>query len=158
MGGFIVGFDSDQPDIFERQFEFIQQSGVVTAMVGLLHALPQTRLYQRLQREGRLRQRKPGRQHQRRVQLRAAPGRRVSCCDNYASSCGASTSRQLLPPHPHLPGLLPPRGPRRRADLPEVRAFLRSLWVMGILHSGRRAFWRFMASTLVHHPASSASR
>src|ERR1035437_5855106 len=54
MGGFIVGFDSDQSDIFKRQFEFIQRSGVTTAMVGLLTALPQTRLWQRLKREGRL--------------------------------------------------------------------------------------------------------
>ena len=54
MGGFIVGFDSDQQDIFKRQFDFIQRSGVVTAMVGLLQALPQTRLYQRLVREGRI--------------------------------------------------------------------------------------------------------
>src|SRR5436190_3863283 len=54
MGGFIVGFDNDQQDIFRRQFEFIQRSGVVTAMVGLLQALPQTKLYQRLMREGRL--------------------------------------------------------------------------------------------------------
>jgi radical SAM superfamily enzyme YgiQ (UPF0313 family) len=48
MGGFIVGFDNDGWDIFKRQFEFIQRSGVVTAMVGLLTALPQTRLYHRL--------------------------------------------------------------------------------------------------------------
>jgi radical SAM superfamily enzyme YgiQ (UPF0313 family) len=54
MGGFIVGFDSDPHDIFERQFEFIQRSGVATAMVGLLTALPQTRLYERLRREGRI--------------------------------------------------------------------------------------------------------
>src|SRR5450755_5184244 len=54
MGGFIIGFDSDPPDIFARQFEFIQRTGVVTAMVGLLTALPQTALYQRLAREGRI--------------------------------------------------------------------------------------------------------
>ena len=54
QGGFIVGFDSDVPSIFQRQVEFIQQSGIVTAMVGLLNALPDTKLYARLKREGRL--------------------------------------------------------------------------------------------------------
>jgi radical SAM superfamily enzyme YgiQ (UPF0313 family) len=54
QGGFIVGFDSDTPTIFQRQIEFIQKSGIVTAMVGLLNAFPQTKLYERLKREGRL--------------------------------------------------------------------------------------------------------
>ena len=54
MGGFIIGFDNDPPNIFERQIEFIQNSGVVRAMVGLLEALPGTRLYKRLKDEGRL--------------------------------------------------------------------------------------------------------
>jgi len=54
QGGFIVGFDSDTTSIFQRQIDFIQQSGIVTAMVGLLQALPGTRLYERLKREGRL--------------------------------------------------------------------------------------------------------
>ena len=54
MGGFIIGFDNDPPDIFERQIEFIQNSGVVRAMIGLLEALPGTRLYRRLKEEGRL--------------------------------------------------------------------------------------------------------
>jgi len=53
-GGFIVGFDSDSADIFDRQIRFIQESGIVTAMVGVLIALRGTRLYQRLLREGRL--------------------------------------------------------------------------------------------------------
>jgi radical SAM superfamily enzyme YgiQ (UPF0313 family) len=53
-GGFIVGFDSDPPSIFEKQIEFIQKSGIITAMVGLLNAPRGTRLYQRLMKENRL--------------------------------------------------------------------------------------------------------
>jgi len=54
MGGFIVGFDSDTPTIFQRQIDFIQKSGIVTAMVGLLQAPYGTKLYERLQDEGRV--------------------------------------------------------------------------------------------------------
>ncbi|MGA1791797.1 MAG: B12-binding domain-containing radical SAM protein [bacterium] len=53
-GGFIVGFDEDPPDIFDKQIRFIQESGVALAMVGLLNALPNTQLYRRLEKEGRL--------------------------------------------------------------------------------------------------------
>ncbi len=54
QGGFIVGFDSDTPTIFARQIEFIQKSGIVTAMVGLLQAVPGTKLHERLHIQGRL--------------------------------------------------------------------------------------------------------
>lgn len=54
QGGFIVGFDNDSPSIFQQQIDFIQKSGIVTAMVGLLQAPLGTRLYERMQREGRL--------------------------------------------------------------------------------------------------------
>ncbi len=54
MGGFIVGFDSDGADIFARQIRFIQKAGIPQAMVGLLTALPGTRLFARLQAEGRI--------------------------------------------------------------------------------------------------------
>jgi radical SAM superfamily enzyme YgiQ (UPF0313 family) len=54
QGGFIVGFDSDSPYIFQQQIDFIQKSGIVTAMVGLLQAPLGTRLYARMQKEGRL--------------------------------------------------------------------------------------------------------
>ena len=52
--GFIIGFDSDPPDIARRQIDFIQELGVPTAMVGLLMALPNTKLWDRLTREGRM--------------------------------------------------------------------------------------------------------
>lgn len=54
QGGFIVGFDNDPTSIFERVVEFIQESGIVTAMVGLLNAPRGSKLYQRLLQEGRL--------------------------------------------------------------------------------------------------------
>ncbi len=53
-GGFIVGFDSDPPSIFDRQILFIQESGIVTAMVGVLSAIRGTRLHLRMNLEGRL--------------------------------------------------------------------------------------------------------
>lgn len=54
QGGFIVGFDSDHPKIFEELTNFIQQSGIVTAMVGLLNAPKGTNLEKRLLNEGRM--------------------------------------------------------------------------------------------------------
>jgi radical SAM superfamily enzyme YgiQ (UPF0313 family) len=54
FGGFIVGFDADGPTVFERQYRFIVDSGIVVAMVGMLMAPPRTPLYERLQRENRL--------------------------------------------------------------------------------------------------------
>ncbi|MEK7724912.1 MAG: B12-binding domain-containing radical SAM protein [Acidobacteriota bacterium] len=54
MAGFIIGFDNDPEDIFERQINFIRESAIPLAMVGLLTALPDTQLWKRLEREGRL--------------------------------------------------------------------------------------------------------
>ena len=54
MGGFIIGFDKDTESIFETQIKFIQKIGVVQAMVGLLTAIPKTRLWHRLKAEGRI--------------------------------------------------------------------------------------------------------
>jgi len=54
MGGFIVGFDEDDRSVFKLTAEFIQSTGIVTAMVGILNALPQTKLWRRLRVEGRI--------------------------------------------------------------------------------------------------------
>ncbi len=54
QGGFIVGFDNDPESIFETLIEFIQKSGIISAMVGLLNAPRGTKLYQRLNKEGRI--------------------------------------------------------------------------------------------------------
>lgn len=54
MGGFIVGFDQDTPDIFQRQIDFIREAAIPVSMVGLLTALPNTQLWRRLSEEGRI--------------------------------------------------------------------------------------------------------
>lgn len=54
QGGFIVGFDSDNESIFKRQADFIMETGITTAMIGLLQAPAGTKLYERMKREGRL--------------------------------------------------------------------------------------------------------
>ena len=54
MGGFILGFDTDREDIFDRMVEFIQKSGIPVAVVGLLQAVPGTQLFRRLGKEGRI--------------------------------------------------------------------------------------------------------
>jgi radical SAM superfamily enzyme YgiQ (UPF0313 family) len=54
LAGFILGFDTDKDDIFDRQIEFIQHAGIPSAMIGLLTALPGTQLSRRLEKEGRL--------------------------------------------------------------------------------------------------------
>ena len=55
FSGFIVGFDNDTPGSFSRLYRFILRSGIQVAMLGLLTAVPRTPLYERLDREGRLR-------------------------------------------------------------------------------------------------------
>ncbi len=153
MGGFIVGFDHDKPDIFERQFEFIQKSGVVTAMVGLLTALPQTRLYRRLAGERRL--------------LGESAGDNTSAVLNFEPKLDRE---YLLAGYRRLmQGLYEPRtyyrrvatflehyrpgGPRPRITAAEIGAVVKSFWLMGVIHRGRRAYWRFLVSTLARRPA-----
>jgi radical SAM superfamily enzyme YgiQ (UPF0313 family) len=54
LAGMIVGFDNDDPSIFEEQFQFIQDARIPISMTGMLNALPKTPLYTRLKGEGRL--------------------------------------------------------------------------------------------------------
>ena len=153
MGGFIVGFDSDEPDIFQRQFEFIQKSGVVTAMVGLLQALPSSRLYRRLADEGRLRGASLG------DNTEAAFNFEPRLDPEFLVKNYRQLMRRLYEPHNYYRRariflkahrMRGPRTPLTRADLSAV---IKSIWMMGVVHRGRVAYWRFLASTLVRHPS-----
>ena len=88
MGGFIVGFDNDPEDIFQRQINFIRDSAIPFAMVGLLTALPDTQLWRRLKHEGRLLAESNGNNTSESTQFHSKDGsesarRRLSfCCGN----------------------------------------------------------------------------
>lgn len=152
MGGFIVGFDSDPPDIFARQFEFIQRTGVVTAMVGLLTALPQTALHRRLTREGRI--------------LAETCGNNTEAVLNFVTrldrkfvvSGYRDLMRRLYEPGNYYRRIhaflrhFEPRGPTRRLSACDVSAFLKSLWLLGLWHTGRRRYWMLFWSTLFASP------
>ncbi len=152
MGGFIVGFDSDPADIFRRQFEFIQRSGVVTAMVGLLSALPQTALYRRLAAEGRI--------------LAQSTGDNTDAAINFVTRLEPDflragyreLMRKLYEPANYYRRIrtflrsYQPRGPAPRLSGADVRAFLGSLWVLGVRHTGRVPFWLLLWTTLVASP------
>ncbi|MGA2747545.1 MAG: B12-binding domain-containing radical SAM protein [Verrucomicrobiota bacterium] len=152
MGGFIVGFDSDKSDIFKRQFEFIQRSGVVTAMVGLLTALPQTRLWHRLKREGRL--------------VSESSGNNTDAALNFQPRMNRESlqrgyrelMKRLYEPRNYYQRIRTfltshrPTGPRRRLSRADLMAFLKSCWALGIWHRGRAGYWRLFWSTLFRRP------
>jgi radical SAM superfamily enzyme YgiQ (UPF0313 family) len=152
LGGFIVGFDSDSHDIFKRQFEFIQRSGVVTAMVGLLNALPQTKLWHRLKREGRLEQDSSGNNTEAVLNFKPRLNR------DFLQSGYRELMKRLYEPRAYYQRIRTfleqhrSRGPRTRLSPAEFRAFLKSFWLLGLKYQGRVAYWRFFWATLLRRP------
>jgi radical SAM superfamily enzyme YgiQ (UPF0313 family) len=152
MGGFIVGFDSDRQDIFRRQFEFIQRSGVVTAMVGLLTALPKTRLHARLAREGRLQRTTTGNNTQAVLNFDPKLGR------EFLENGYRELMKKLYEPRAYYRRVRTfldhhrPTGPKLRLSSTDVRALIRSIWLLGARHRGRLAYWQMFVSTLITRP------
>lgn len=151
MGGFIVGFDHDPEDIFEMQVRFIQQIGVVTAMVGMLMALPQTRLWHRLKAEGRL--------------LENATGDNVDGSLDFIPKMGKEKLvegyQQLLTTlyshkyyyqriHTFLKKYRPTA--RTRLNKEDLFAFIRAVWRLGIVSKARFRYWKLIAKTCFVKP------
>jgi len=153
QGGFIVGFDSDPLSIFKNQISFIQKSGIVTAMVGLLNAPPGTRLYNRLKKEDRL--------------VSTFTGDNTDCSLNFVPKMSYET---LINGYKHIlstiysPGQYyervkmflreykPHRGMMSRLKFHHIRAFVKSIWFLGIREKGRRYYWKLFLSTLLKQP------
>lgn len=152
QAGFIVGFDHDLPSIFQRQIDFIQQSGIVTAMVGMLQVFPGTRLYDRIKKEGRLRGDSSG--------------------DNVDGSTNFHTRMDLgvlqegykgilkhiySPKHYYqrIKTYLRNSGPNQASspiELSDIHALFLSFWKLGFLGKERFHYWKLLLVTLLQRP------
>jgi radical SAM superfamily enzyme YgiQ (UPF0313 family) len=157
-GGFIVGFDNDPTSIFERMIEFIQRSGVITAMVGLLNAPRGTRLYQRLEKENRL--------------VKNMSGDNTDYSTNFIPKMNSDTLIEgykkiingIYSPKPYyqrVKRFLRENKPSQRIHFSSKNgrlyfayawALVKSLWWLGIRDGARVHYWKLFFWSLFRHP------
>jgi radical SAM superfamily enzyme YgiQ (UPF0313 family) len=153
MAGFIVGFDNDPIDIFERQINFIRESAIPLAMVGLLSALPDTQLWRRLKREGRL--------------LLESTGNNTDCSLNFVPKMDTerlvegykSILRTIYSPGEYYQRALEclqrvtvdAPEPRQGSLATNIAAFVRVMFTLGIRDRSRGEFWRYLSNVFSKH-------
>lgn len=145
QGGFILGFDSDQAPIFENLIRFIQESGIVTAMVGLLNAPRGTKLYRRLMSENRL--------------LKYASGDNTDFSMNFIPKMNREdllkgyekVVRTIYSPKYYCQRVLtflknyrPLERTSVKLDYRDIRAFVRSMWRLGVRSRGSIYYWKLV--------------
>jgi radical SAM superfamily enzyme YgiQ (UPF0313 family) len=153
QGGFIVGFDSDPLSIFRSQINFIQKSGIVTAMVGLLNAPPGTRLFKRLKKENRI--------------VKDFDGSNMEC--NFIPRMNY---QNLIDGYKHILNTIysprqyydriatflkefnPYKKHRSNFRFNHVKLLWKSFWILGIVEKGKMYYWRLMVSTVLKRPRS----
>jgi radical SAM superfamily enzyme YgiQ (UPF0313 family) len=152
MGGFIVGFDSDQADIFDRQIEFIERAAIPWAMAGVLQAPPTTPLHERMKREGRLIQGNPESSNfsppnfRTMMPLPVLLGglRRMLLTlydpHRFYERVLDSLERWQVRPEQKAPAL---------SFLYRLKVAFKSAWRQGILSDYRRTYWRFFVALML---------
>jgi len=153
QAGFILGFDSDKASIFDNLIHFIQQSGVVTAMVGLLNAPRGTKLYHRLMSENRL--------------SVAATGDNTDFSINFVPKMGVENLLKgykkvvntIYSPRNYYERILtflrdykPGRNNRAKYRYCDIKAFVKSIWRLGIIDKGRFSYWKLIFWSLIKRP------
>jgi hypothetical protein len=155
QGGFIVGFDNDPLTIFDSQIRFIQTSGVVTAMVGILTALPRTQLYERLKKEKRL--------------LKETSGDNTDFSINFIPKMDYDQlirgykkvlSTLYSPRHYYervrtfLREYIPPKKKKKVLQFRPhyIGAFFRSIVILGVVGKERFHYWRLLLWTVISRP------
>lgn len=149
MAGFIVGFDSDPEDVFDRQVDFIRESAIPIAMVGLLQALPGTQLYRRLRHEGRL--------------VGDADGDNINCNLSFIPKMPAqrlldgyrSILRRIYAPdayYDRVKRFLDHHHPASHThrSFSDYLAFFRSIVKQGILGEARTNYWKLLIEATKH--------
>ena len=152
QGGFIVGFDSDTPSIFQRQIEFIQKSGIVSAMVGLLQAFPGTQLYDRLKKEGRLVSELSGDNVDGSTNI--LPKMNIDVLHNGYKNILHQIYSPKLYYERIITFLREYKAPKLRSHLdPQyLLALWRSVYQLGIRGAERVHYWKLWLWTLIHKP------
>ncbi|MBI9043267.1 MAG: B12-binding domain-containing radical SAM protein [Anaerolineaceae bacterium] len=151
-GGFIVGFDNDQPSIFKKQIEFIQNSGIVTAMVGLLQAPHGTKLYDRLLKEDRLLQEMSGDNTDGTTNIIPAMDIRI-LHKGYQEILSTIYSPVYF--YERVKTFLKEYEPRHQnvhLQINEVMALFRSIIRIGILSADRKHYWDLFFWSLKNFP------
>jgi radical SAM superfamily enzyme YgiQ (UPF0313 family) len=153
MAGFILGFDTDREDVFDRMVEFIQKSAIPVAMVGLLQAMPGTQLFRRLRSEGRI--------------LDSGGGNNTDCRLNFLPRMDAtrlvegyrSVLQRIYSQDAYYERvkLMLSRCDLRskgRLSYANVRAFFMSIIRQGVIGRKRFSYWKFLLSSALRNPRS----
>ena len=153
QGGFILGFDNDPPSIFDRLTEFIQESGIVTAMVGLLNAPRGTGLYERLVKEGRLLNDISGDHMDLSMNFIPKMNRELLISGYqrildtiYSPKCYYQRVRRFLADY------TPSQEKMFHFHFSHVTAFARSVFVLGIAGKERFQYWKLLFWSLFRRP------
>jgi len=149
QAGFIVGFDSDKPGVFNKLISLIQDSGVVTAMVGLLNAPRGTKLYKKLMSENRL--------------TRVPTGDNMDCTMNFIPKMDI---HELLDGYQEVLNTIYSQKyyckriktflenynfsnkPRLKVRYSGIKAFLRAMWRIGMIEKGKIHYWMLILWSL----------
>ena len=152
-GGFIVGFDNDPQTIFDEQIKFIQKSGIVTAMVGLLNAQPGTRLFERLSRENRISEQFEGDNMDGTINFLPKMNREI-LLSGYRKILHTIYSHRdyYRRIDVFLREYSRPAQSAVKLSMEQIKALIRSLWILGVVTRGRTYFWQFLIRSIVRYP------
>ena len=157
MAGFIVGFDNDTPSIFQRQIDFIQKSGIISAMVGLLNAPKKTHLYKRLEKEGRILSDYTGNNTDYSMNFIPKMDLKELLAGYQKIIHGIYSSKSYyLRIISFLKHYNPPLKLQRKISFSEFIAFLKSVLIIGILKKNRKYYWELLFWSLFNKPETFA--